>query len=353
MEKRNTSVELLRLLSMVMVVVHHIVGQGIGFQFYSGGVIVDYVGNWGPIMFVESFCIVGVNIFLLISGYFGIKLRVSRIIKFLAVVFGFVLLHSVCEGFYNDAVALKHMLRTALFFFSGNTAWFVRAYFVLMLSAFIINPALEKMNKRQVLTALIFLLFVNVYLGFFRHWDINENGYTVSHMIMMYVLGYAVKVYGIPSLLKRTTFFSSYILISVLLGLIMLLSLWERNNETGNWLLSYNNPLVMLSSVSLFCCFVKGEFHNRKLNYVLSGVFGIYLLHQYRPFWMQVMIPTIRKHFIHDSASYFILYSIGLVFAFAIVGIIINLLLVRIVNVILENRAVSRLVKNIDVKLEL
>lgn len=38
--KRNTSIEIMRLMSMVMIVIHHIVGQGIGFQFYCiGGVI--------------------------------------------------------------------------------------------------------------------------------------------------------------------------------------------------------------------------------------------------------------------------------------------------------------------------
>lgn len=35
--KRNTSIEIMRLMSMVMIVIHHIVGQGIGFQFYCIG----------------------------------------------------------------------------------------------------------------------------------------------------------------------------------------------------------------------------------------------------------------------------------------------------------------------------
>ena len=35
--KRNTNIEIMRLLSMVMVLIHHIVGQGIGFQFYCMG----------------------------------------------------------------------------------------------------------------------------------------------------------------------------------------------------------------------------------------------------------------------------------------------------------------------------
>ena len=37
-KQRNTSIEILRLVSMVLIVVHHLIGQGLGFQFYCGGV---------------------------------------------------------------------------------------------------------------------------------------------------------------------------------------------------------------------------------------------------------------------------------------------------------------------------
>ena len=35
--QRNSSIEIMRLLSMIMIVIHHIVGQGLGFQFYCLG----------------------------------------------------------------------------------------------------------------------------------------------------------------------------------------------------------------------------------------------------------------------------------------------------------------------------
>ena len=34
---RNTSIEIMRLVSMVLIVIHHLIGQGLGFQFYCGG----------------------------------------------------------------------------------------------------------------------------------------------------------------------------------------------------------------------------------------------------------------------------------------------------------------------------
>ena len=352
--KRNTNIEIMRLLSMVMVLIHHIVGQGIGFQFYcmGGGKFVK-LNNWSPILLTESFCIVGVNLFLLISGYYGIKLRMERIVKFLAIVLGFVLIHSACERFYNDEITLKRILRSVLFFFSENTAWFVKAYFILMLSTFVINPALERMKKRQMITLLVILLFVNVYLGFIKHWTINENGYTVSHMIMMYIIGYALKIFEVPMKLKGRSFLMGYIFLSALLGLGMCLGFGRISNEAEFWILSYNNPLIMLSAISLFCFFVRYEFHNVKLNYLLSGVFGIYLLHQYRPFWGQVMIPNIRESFMQYSIATFILYSICLVLVIIAVGIIVNLVLMRVINGILKKQVVSQFVKSIDVKLGL
>ena len=36
-KQRNTSIEIMRLVSMMLIVIHHIVGQGLGFQFYCVG----------------------------------------------------------------------------------------------------------------------------------------------------------------------------------------------------------------------------------------------------------------------------------------------------------------------------
>lgn len=309
--------------------------------------------NWTPIIIMESFCIVGVNLFLLISGYYSIRLRSKSVIKFLFVVFGFVLLHVLFSPLYDATATVKYCLHSILFFFSRNTAWFVKSYFILMLSTVIINPALEKISKRQLLIVLCILLYINVYLGFFCHWDINENGYTVSHMIFMYIIGHSLRVFNISDIYLRVHFLMGYVVFSITLASVLILCLGKINGSLEFHLLGYNNPLIIISSVSLYCYFSKFKFYSRKINFLLSGIFGIYLFHQYHPFWSNVMIPSIRKHYETYSLSSFVFYSIGLIILIVVVGSVINILLNKILNVIAEKALVKNACVWFDCKLGL
>lgn len=351
--QRNSSIEIMRLLSMILIVVHHIVGQGLGFQFYCLGGSYAQITNWFPIICIESFCIVGVNLFILISGFYGIRLKSKSVIKFLTVVLGFVVLHTTAEYLYNPEFSIKAALRKVVFFYSENTAWFVKSYFLLMLSSFIINPALKQLSKAQLMTVLAILVYINVYLGFVKHWDINENGYTLSHMVMIYVIGHALNTFDIAERIKKRTCIFGYILLSLFLALTIAFFLDKTTGDMTFRLLGYNNPIIMLSSICLFCFFVKNEFVDMRINFFASGIFGIYLLHQYHPLWTKVMIPNIRLHYEMLSISTFLLYSFLLVFLIITIGIAVNLMINKLIDSILNMQRIKEICMWWDNKLGL
>lgn len=75
--KRNSNIELLRIISMLMIVAHHYVFYGVeqnynpaisGIVFSSGTLI-----NRCFSLFLLPGGVVGVAVFFIISGYFGIK----------------------------------------------------------------------------------------------------------------------------------------------------------------------------------------------------------------------------------------------------------------------------------------
>lgn len=342
----------MRMLSMILIVIHHIVGQGLGFQFYCvcGGGKTAPIMNWIPVIYIEAFCIVGVNLFLLISGYYKIKLRCCGVLKFLGVVFAFVLLHSFGEMLYNHSISIKSVLHNIVYFYSGNSAWFVKSYFLLMLASFLINPALERLSKRQLLTLLLIVIYVNVYLGFIRYWSINENGYTLSQMIMVYVIGYSLKIFRVPDKCSSKLLLMGYVGASLLLAFIMHLCFGKVNGEIEFRMLGYNNPLIIISSICLFCFFLKYNFCNEKMNYLLSGVFGIYLFHQYHPFWTKVMIPIIRAKYEQLSLCSFFMYAFGLLIMVIVVGSFVNLVANKVIGMILNVPKVNSICKRIDSK---
>ena len=68
--QRQSNIELLRIISILMIVIHHVLVHG----------IYNSVNN-STLHFIDSFVIYGVNIFLLISGYFTLNLKWKSVIN--------------------------------------------------------------------------------------------------------------------------------------------------------------------------------------------------------------------------------------------------------------------------------
>ena len=70
MRIRYTKFELLRIVCMLFVIMEHLVPHINDMQNIYGGY---YTGN-----IIRSFCIIAVNCFVLLSGYFGIKMKLKK-----------------------------------------------------------------------------------------------------------------------------------------------------------------------------------------------------------------------------------------------------------------------------------
>lgn len=338
----------MRIISMILIVIHHVVGQGLGFQFFCLGGENANITNWNFIICIESFCIIGVNVFLLISGFYGIRLKSRGILKYLLVLLAFIIFHSLLEYLYNDGTSIKHTCGTILTFLSGNSAWFAKCYFMLMISSMLINPALEKMNNKNILFLLLVVIYVNVYLGYIRHWAINENGYTLSHMIMMYLIGHCLNRFNLYKRFKAGTFLCTYCMMSCTLAMIMIFLLGRIGGEAEFHLLGYNNPIIMLSSISFFCMFAQKEYVCNTVNYIAAGTFGIYLFHQYARFWHLFVVPNIRSHFEELELAQFLLYAFILILAIVIAGVTLNIFFNSIIKKILRTKKVSSVCEKVD-----
>ena len=82
--KRQFAPDVLRVIAMLFIILHHLLTGNIGFsqaqQGESGALY--YVSS-----FLDGFFVIGVNIFFLLSGYLKINLRLSKIISLLLKIF--------------------------------------------------------------------------------------------------------------------------------------------------------------------------------------------------------------------------------------------------------------------------
>ena len=75
---RNSNLELLRIVAMLMVTMLHFNAcANVDLMSFPDGMLCQY--KWA--FMIESFCIVAVNCFVLMSGYFGIKLKGRSVLK--------------------------------------------------------------------------------------------------------------------------------------------------------------------------------------------------------------------------------------------------------------------------------
>lgn len=339
--QRNSSVELLRLLSMLLILIHHICGQGLGFQFFltGEGNYIPQMGQVYPIItIIENICIVAVNVFILISGFYGITLKKKNVVSFLFVCIFFSFLHhmismvlGIQKGYMNTLSIITH-----------PNGWFIRCYFLLMLSSVIINKALRSFSNKELNMSLMLLSFINIYMGFIRHDSINEFGYTLSQFIFIYCIGYALNRYSIKDI-----FSSKKILFVWICGIFtnfvfMMIAISIQKNEMAFRLLSYNNPIIIVNAICLFLLFIKHNFKSKLINFVASGAFGIYLFHQGRPLWSVVLIPFIINSYNGNPLPIFVGHMVLLSLVLSMVGISLSLLCNYIVTLLYSGSEINK-----------
>lgn len=271
---RDSNNELLRLICMLFVVLNH---------FVVFSLCPDVLDVTAPLTkelcvskFLLSFCYVGVNCFVLISGYYSINFRWSSLFKLwmFCVVYGAVgyFAHIVVDGTHIG----RDLINSTVLCVSHYGWWFVNCYFVLVLLSPIINLGLSHINQKTHLYIVIGLTVFQVYFG--NMWQIDDfgtTGYNVLHFIYVYIIGNYIHKYRF-SKSKSWLWLAVYI---VGCGVWWVLSC-RAHIEPMDWWhqFTYNNIFTLLASIGLFLFFQSFSFKSRCVNWLASGSLAAYLL---------------------------------------------------------------------------
>ena len=129
--QRNTNLELLRIIAMLLIIAHHFVVQGI-----RGNPFITTNPNTYVLYFLSMFGKLGVVIFILITAYFMIESKIT--LRKLLVLGGEVYFYSfiflvIVLAFLRPSNISPALIGQSLLPLSHNGYWFVTCYFVLML----------------------------------------------------------------------------------------------------------------------------------------------------------------------------------------------------------------------------
>lgn len=272
---RNSNIELLRLICMFLILVHHIL-----VRVYTVPLILLGEGNIGwsesLAIILNSLCYIGVNCFFLISGYFGLKFKWRGLFNLYFIMFFYALLQTITDSYiFNTSITIGELKEVVLPFthFGEKHWWFMTTYLLLYTMSPIIS--MNNLTKRDYIILILVLSYVNVYFGYWAQGKEIGNGYSLIQFIYMYVIGgYISKHFNLEKLSKRLCFASYFV--SCLL--FALLSIASHFYEISHWnAFAYNNPFLVIASISFFLFIIKFDFKSRVINSIALSSLAIYL----------------------------------------------------------------------------
>ncbi|MBQ5645275.1 MAG: acyltransferase family protein [Bacteroidaceae bacterium] len=256
-KERNSAFELLRIIAMSFIVVWHISVHAQQGELESHN-------------YVIAICATGVNLFVLISGYFGIRLYWKSLLTLVSTIAFFNLAIIIGKWSATKTLPQPCEIKSLLAPVTNTHWWFINCYFHLMLLSPVINIVLNKASDRQYKYLLGMLLFMSCISGFVFGNSINLTGYNTFHFVTIYVVGDAIKRLNLPAKLPTKKYLALYI--TCVLGLLV----YAMAGIPGST--NYNNPLVLAGAVSLFCLIARLNFHNKTVNYVATFMLPVYLI---------------------------------------------------------------------------
>ncbi len=292
---RRSGFELLRILAMVFILVVHVDGASLGFPDFR---TVWSSGDWWRMAF-EAMAITGVNLFVLISGYFTIRLTSRRLVNYLIMcafyAWGIFAVHCFAvPGYFTMAHALR-----ALAVFSHSDLWFVRDYLFLMLLAPLLNGGLDALRRipAHLIGVVASLIVINCWFGWWQSGQVNPAGYNLMQMIMMYVLGYFMRCLSIE---KFPWWASASLWLASTAAIV-----WMSASMPPTRAFAYNQPMVIAASCALFALFARLKFSFGVVNWVASSTFAVYLIHKDPYVWVAVVKPMVLNMAASSSGMLF------------------------------------------------
>lgn len=315
---RESNFELCRLICMLYIVVYHLIIHV---------PLVYETTIWGRPL--RTLCHIGVIVFVMISGYFGIKRKWSGLLK-LALSVSFYNLTGLAIAClcYGQPFELKSLL--AIFFpITHGNYWFITSYAVLYLLAPYVNKVIQDMNKREFLSLIGILLVIVCYGGGLMDSKIGD-GRGILAFILSYVIGNFIhKFYadGIeyPIVGNRSGivyFTAATFLFCAIAFMPTLLSKAINFISFG-----YNEVGLYVMSVIFLLMFQGIKLKSKIINWLALSTLGIYLFHENKNIGQLVVYPLYEKLTTTINNEYLLLF---VHIAFAIVILITAIIVDRI-----------------------
>ena len=301
-KERNVGIEVFRCVTMIMIVMLHLTGQG---GVLTGAYYYGSRGSYAAAYYLKTIGYCSVNCYAVISGFVNTErnFRFRKIFAlWLEVVFWLLIPALVCHLFIPSVTVTKEKWLEAFFPVSNRAYWYFNGYILLFALMPILNRGLEQISAKQHRTILYFLFGAVCFLPFIGGADafVTSSGYSGIWLIILYLFGAYFRLHGIPK------FARSYVTIPIFFGCAT--AAWALDllridlNKAGkiksadfiykflDRTLSYISPFMVVMAIALLCFFAQVRVKGKPVRTVLTimgrATFGVYLFHVGDMIWV-------------------------------------------------------------------
>jgi len=343
--KRNSNVEILRILSMLFIVISH----------YSvhNGVLLSSL-NFGLnkyLLEITNLGNIGVIIFVLITGYFSIEqteIKLKKLVSlYLQVLFYSIGIYFVLLVIGKESFSIVQLIKS-VFPITFKEYWFLSVYTLIYILSPFINKFLNNLNKHEYVNYLFVSLLIFSILPTITSLDFYAN-YLIQ-FILFYSLGAFFKRFPNNKLIqnKRINICIFILSLLVLLASPLLFDILATKSSfflgKSVYLFNRTSIVAICFSVSLFVMFIsKKVISSNIINNISACVFGIYLIHD-NNFMRKILWIDLFKNADFVNSNLFILHFI--ISVLAVFGL--SLLIEFIRKNTIEKYTTKLLNKNLD-----
>ena len=305
-KERNTGLDALKLFSMFLIVLLHVLGQGGVLAACPAG---SWRGETAWLLEIAGYC--SVDCFALATGYVmaGRAVQYRRILGlWLQAAFWGVVLTAAFALAQPGSVGLADWL-CALFPVVTKQYWYFTCYFALFFFMPALGRLLEALSETAarrlvrtlaaLFTLLPCLLVFRVLVPELPHPDlfVTNNGYSLVWLAALWLIGAYCKKYHLALQRRRRTFalWCLGALAATWLSRFGLehltLRLWGAPMEE-DFFIRYTSPTILLASVSLLLLFARLRlrgFWERAVRLLAPAAFGVYLIHAQPLVWERLL----------------------------------------------------------------
>jgi len=322
--ERKTNFDILRIFAMLSIVTLHYLGVGGAYYNIDDFNLAKITFNFVSASAIEALAIVGVNCFVLISGYFlcESKFKWRKIINLVGQTLFYAVAFFIIFAFIDGVTlgsALKSFLPSLM-----STYWFVTVYLGLYLLSPFLNILINGLDKRRFKRLLVIIIVL------FSVWQSvlpiaetldTTKGYGIIWFTVLYMLGAYERKYGLFGFKRNYKnlliyFAGAIILVAIKLLSIVISTKFSVIARLQNFYYHYNSIIVLIMSLALFKFFSNITIGNQKFGRIVtkiaSSTFAVYLIHENFLFRETLWNKILRADAFIDS-PYFLLHLIGCV----------------------------------------